>query len=396
MKTKITGTNLYKIFGGNDTEAVKLLKNGQTKDQIFAATGQTVGVDNVNFKIAEGEIFVVMGLSGSGKSTLVRMINGLIRPSSGEILIDGIDVASCPAEELRKVRREKVAMVFQHFALFPHKTVAQNVSFGLKIRGVPKAERRQRAYTALEQVGLGARADSYPDELSGGMQQRVGLARGLASEPEILLMDEPFSALDPLIRGDMQQELLELQRSLKKTIVFITHDLTEALTLGNTIAIMRNGAMVQTGTAQEIVGAPANDYVAAFTRDIDRSLVFTAETIAQPPQMLDLGTTDAASAVAQMDTLGLDAIHLVENGVLYGVLTYRAANAALRSGTPLKDVVLRDFPTATPETRLYDLYPQAQSGLPIALTQEPGKLAGIVRQEALFAKLAPDETEADA
>ena len=396
MKTKITGTNLYKIFGGNDTEAVKLLENGQTKDQIFAATGQTVGVDNVNFKIAEGEIFVVMGLSGSGKSTLVRMINGLIRPSSGEILIDGIDVASCPAEELRKVRREKVAMVFQHFALFPHKTVAQNVSFGLKIRGVPKAERRQRAYTALEQVGLGARADSYPDELSGGMQQRVGLARGLASEPEILLMDEPFSALDPLIRGDMQQELLELQRSLKKTIVFITHDLTEALTLGNTIAIMRNGAMVQTGTAQEIVGAPANDYVAAFTRDIDRSLVFTAETIAQPPQMLDLGTTDAANAVAQMDALGLDAIHLVENGALYGVLTYRAANAALSSGTPLKDVVLRDFPTASPGTRLYDLYPKAQSGLPIALTQEPGKLSGIVRQEALFAKLAPDETEADA
>src|SRR5690606_34861888 len=209
-------------------------------------------VENVNFEVSDGEIFVVMGLSGSGKSTLVRMINGLIKPSSGRILIDDIDVASCSEEELLSLRRNKVSMVFQHFALFPHKTVAENVAFGLKIKGVQAAERRERAHAVLEQVGLANRADSYPEELSGGMQQRVGLARGLAADPEILLMDEPFGALDPLIRRDMQAELLELQRSLKKTIVFITHDLNEALILGNRIAIMRNGRFVQVGSAEEI------------------------------------------------------------------------------------------------------------------------------------------------
>ncbi|RIK85695.1 MAG: glycine/betaine ABC transporter ATP-binding protein [Hyphomicrobiales bacterium] len=388
MKTKITGNNLYKIFGGDAAEAVALLRAGRTKDEIFAATGQTVGVHDVSFSVAEGEIFVVMGLSGSGKSTLVRMINGLIRPSAGEILIDGIDVAACSGEALRRVRREKVAMVFQHFALFPHKTVAQNVSFGLKIRGVGKAERRARAHAALEQVGLAARADSYPDELSGGMQQRVGLARGLASGPEVLLMDEPFSALDPLIRGDMQQELLELQRRLKKTIVFITHDLTEALTLGNTIAIMRNGAMVQTGTAQEIVGAPADDYVAAFTRDIDRSLVFTAASVAEAPEALDIGAVDAEGALARMEALGLDAIHVVEDGRLAGILTWRAAHAALRAGTPLGEAVLRDVPAAPPQARLFDLYPLASAGLPIALGDGKGGLAGVVRPQAVFARLS--------
>ena len=391
MHTKISGSNLYKIFGGDPAEALTLLKSGRTKDEIYAATGQTVGVDDVSFSVAEGEIFVVMGLSGSGKSTLVRMINGLIKPSAGSILIDGIDVAACSDDELRRVRREKVAMVFQHFALFPHKTVAENVAFGLKIRGVKPSERRERAQAALEQVGLAARADSYPDELSGGMQQRVGLARGLASEPEILLMDEPFSALDPLIRGDMQQELLELQRTLKKTIVFITHDLTEALTLGSTIAIMRNGAVVQTGTAQEIVGNPADDYVAAFTRDIDRSLVFTAESVARPRETLPIETTDARTALSRMEKLGVNALHVTENGRLAGIVTWRSASAAIRKGTELRQAVNRDFPTAAPDARLVDLYPLAQEGLPIALTDGNGRLVGVVRPQALFARLAREE-----
>jgi len=391
MHTKISGSNLYKIFGGDPAEALTLLKSGRTKDEIYAATGQTVGVDDVSFSVAEGEIFVVMGLSGSGKSTLVRMINGLIKPSAGSILIDGIDVAACSDDELRRVRREKVAMVFQHFALFPHKTVAENVAFGLKIRGVKPSERRERAQAALEQVGLAARADSYPDELSGGMQQRVGLARGLASEPEILLMDEPFSALDPLIRGDMQQELLELQRTLKKTIVFITHDLTEALTLGSTIAIMRNGAVVQTGTAQEIVGNPADDYVAAFTRDIDRSLVFTAESVARPRETLPIETTDARTALSRMEKLGVNALHVTENGRLAGIVTWRSASAAIRKGTELQQAVNRDFPTAAPDARLVDLYPLAQEGLPIALTDGNGRLVGVVRPQALFARLAREE-----
>lgn len=287
MKTKITGKNLYKIFGGSAEEALKLLQAGKDKDEIFEATGQTVGVNDASFEVAEGEIFVVMGLSGSGKSTLVRMINGLIKPSAGEILIDGVDVGSCSDEQLRRVRREKVAMVFQHFALFPHKTVADNVAFGLKIKGMPAAERREKAQVALDQVGLGARADSYPDELSGGMQQRVGLARAFATDAPILLMDEPFSALDPLIRTKLQDELLDLQDKLKKTILFVSHDLEEALKIGNTISIMEGGRIVQTGAPEEIVLAPANDYVRDFIANVNPLSVLTAWNIMRDARDLD-------------------------------------------------------------------------------------------------------------
>ena len=392
MKTKIAGRNLYKIFGGNSEEALKLLQTGKDKDEIFEATGQTVGVNGVSFQVAEGEIFVVMGLSGSGKSTLVRMINGLIKPSAGEILIDGIDVGTCSDEQLRRVRREKVAMVFQHFALFPHKTVADNVAFGLKIKGMPAAERRERAQTALEQVGLGTRADSYPDELSGGMQQRVGLARGLASEPEILLMDEPFSALDPLIRSDMQQELIELQRSLKKTIVFITHDLNEALTLGSTIAIMRNGAIVQTGSAEEIVGNPADDYVASFTRDIDRSRVFEIDSVTVPAEALKLSTATRAEALAQMDRLDRDALYVVDdNGRAEGIVTYRQLVSA-PSRKDAKDIsayIGREFRTIRRDAHLNDMYALATDELPIAVV-EGDRLVGIVEPHAVFRKLTAD------
>jgi glycine betaine/proline transport system ATP-binding protein len=392
MKTKIAGRNLYKIFGGNAEEALKLLQTGKDKDEIFEATGQTVGVNDVSFQVAEGEIFVVMGLSGSGKSTLVRMINGLIKPSAGEILIDGIDVGTCSDEQLRRVRREKVAMVFQHFALFPHKTVADNVAFGLKIKGMPAAERRERAQTALEQVGLGTRADSYPDELSGGMQQRVGLARGLASEPEILLMDEPFSALDPLIRSDMQQELIELQRSLKKTIVFITHDLNEALTLGSTIAIMRNGAIVQTGSAEEIVGNPADDYVASFTRDIDRSRVFEIDSVTAPAEALKLSTATRAEALAQMDRLDRDALYVVDdNGRAEGIVTYRqlASASSRKDAKDISAYIGREFRTIRRDAHLNDMYALATDELPIAVV-EGDRLVGIVEPHAVFRKLTAD------
>lgn len=392
MTTKITGKKLYKIFGGNHEEALKLLAAGKDKDEIFEATGQTVGVNDVSFEVAEGEIFVVMGLSGSGKSTLVRMINGLIKPSAGEILIDGVDVGACSDEQLRQVRREKVAMVFQHFALFPHKTVSENVAFGLKIKGVPAAERRERAQAALEQVGLGARADSYPDELSGGMQQRVGLARGLASEPEILLMDEPFSALDPLIRSDMQQELIELQRSLKKTIVFITHDLNEALTLGSTIAIMRNGAIVQTGSAEEIVGNPADDYVASFTRDIDRSRVFEIDSVTVPAEALKLSTATRTEALAQMDRLERDALYVVDdNGRAEGIVTYRQlASAQSRKGeNDISAYIGREFRTIGRDAHLNDMYGLATDELPIAVVEDD-RLIGVVEPHAVFRKLTAD------
>jgi len=387
MEAKITGKNIFKVFGDRPQEALRLLEEGKNKDEIFEATGQTVGVDDASFEVAQGEIFVVMGLSGSGKSTLVRMINGLIKPTSGQMFIGNVDVANCSDEELRSVRRDKVAMVFQHFALLPHKTVADNVAFGLKIKGMPAGKRRSKALESLDQVGLAAWADSYPDELSGGMQQRVGLARGLASDPEILLMDEPFSALDPLIRSDMQQELLELQRSLKKTIVFITHDLNEALALGNAIAIMRNGNIVQIGTAGDIVGAPADEYVAAFTRDIDRSRVFTAASVADAPVSVeaDIGLQ---AAVSEMDNLGVDAIHVTEEGRPLGVVTYRAANAALGNGDAIGDVMSEDFPSSQPDTLLVDLFQLSKEGLPVALTDEDGKLVGVVQPHAVMQQLS--------
>ena len=390
MNTKIRAENVYRIFGSQPDRAMAMLEAGRSKDEILEATGMTVGVNDVGFEVDEGEIFVVMGLSGSGKSTLIRMINGLIKPSSGSILIDGDDVASCSAETLRRVRRDKVAMVFQHFALLPHKTVIDNVAYGLKIKGVPAAERRERAATALGQVGLSAYAESYPDELSGGMQQRVGLARGLANDPQILLMDEPFSALDPLIRRDMQEELLDLQRTLKKTIVFITHDLNEALTLGDKIAIMKDGRFVQVGSAEEIVDAPADDYVRAFTADIDRSRVFTAGSVATDPVTVDLAADSARIAIARMEDAGLDALYVLEGGRPAGAVTYRDLTAALRDDAraTIGAVLVRDFPRARQSAQLHQLYALAEQGLPIAVTGRDGRLVGVVSPEAVFAKLS--------
>lgn len=395
MDTKVQAKDIYKVFGADPETAIGLLAEGKSKGEIFEETGLTVGVNDTSFDVGEGEIFVVMGLSGSGKSTLVRMINGLIPPTSGDVIIDGVNVTSCSADELRKVRREKVSMVFQHFALFPHKTVAENVAYGLKIKGVGASERRSKAVEALSQVGLEANADSYPDELSGGMQQRVGLARGLATDPEVLLMDEPFSALDPLIRRDMQEELLELQRSMKKTIIFITHDLNEALILGDKIAIMKDGRFVQVGTAEEIVGSPADEYVAAFTQDIDRSRVFTAESVAAPAEAIELGKGTAREALERMEGLGRDALYVVEDGKVAGVVTYRDLSASERdNGGKLKHALVTDYPSATLATQLNELYPLAQSGLPIALVNRKGRIEGVVAPEAVFAKLAGNEPEA--
>lgn len=396
MSSKVTAKNIYKIFGTDPDNALALLKEGKSKDEIFEITGQTVGVQDTSFEVKEGEIFVVMGLSGSGKSTLVRMINGLITPSAGEMLIDGVDVANCTPQTLRDIRRNKVSMVFQHFALFPHKTVADNVAYGLKIKGVAATERREKALEALDQVGLKAHADSYPDELSGGMQQRVGLARAFATDASILLMDEPFSALDPLIRRDMQEEMLELQRSLKKTIIFITHDLNEALILGDQIAIMKNGRFVQIGTAEEIVGNPADAYVEAFTQDIDRSRVFTAESVAGPPEAIDLATATAQTAITRMEELGVDAIYVLDGGKVAGIVTYRNLTASVReNGGGLKEAISRDFPSAMLATQLFELYPLAQAGLPIALISRKGKLEGVIAPESVFAQLTGGETAAD-
>jgi len=271
-EVKIDVKNLFKIFGPSPKKALSLLEQGLDKETIFEKTGTTVGVQGASFAIQTGEIFVIMGLSGSGKSTMVRMLNRLIEPTAGQVMIDGEDIVSMNAEQLVSLRRKKMSMVFQSFALMPHLTVLQNAAFGLEMDGVDKPTREARALRALEQVGLDAWAASMPNELSGGMQQRVGLARGLAVDPDILLMDEAFSALDPLIRTEMQDELLKLQAKAKRTIVFISHDLDEAMRIGDRIAIMEGGRVVQVGTPEEILQNPADDYVRAFFRGVDPTL----------------------------------------------------------------------------------------------------------------------------
>ncbi|WP_040489659.1 quaternary amine ABC transporter ATP-binding protein [Fulvimarina pelagi] len=392
MATKLSIKALYKIFGERGDEAMRLIESGKTKDEILAETGATVGVNDVSVDIEEGEIFVVMGLSGSGKSTLIRMLNGLIAPTSGTITIDGDDIAHCSDEKIREIRRQKISMVFQHFALFPHKTILENAAFGLKIKGVGVAERNERARKSLAQVGLEQYADSYPEQLSGGMQQRVGLARGLAAEPQVLLMDEPFGALDPLIRRDMQEELLELQRSLGKTIVFITHDLNEALILGDKIAIMKGGRFVQVGTAEEIVGSPADAYVEAFTKDIDRSRVFPAQRVAKPAEALQKADLVAPSALSAMERLGRDAIYVVENGKPVGVLRYRDAQGALQNaGGDCLSALVTSFPKADRKKPIFELYPLARKGLPIAIVDDADQLIGVVEPETIFAELAGDD-----
>jgi len=274
--------NVWKVYGPKADRIVGSPDAALSRQELLEKTGCVAAVRDVSFDVSEGEVFVVMGLSGSGKSTLVRMINRLHDPTAGQVLIDGENVVELDDEHLRDIRRRKISMVFQHFGLFPHRRIVENVAYGLEVQGVEKDERNAKATEVLDTVGLAGWGNSYPDELSGGMQQRVGLARALATDPQIMLFDEPFSALDPLIRRDMQDEVLKLQRELKKTMIFITHDLMEALKLGNRIAIMKDGAFVQVGTPEEVVAHPADSYVADFIRDVPRAYVLTARTIMEP------------------------------------------------------------------------------------------------------------------
>ena len=277
--SKIEINNVYKIFGNNPKSVLPMVKEGSSKDEILEKTGHTVGLDNVSLKIEEGETFVCMGLSGSGKSTLIRHLNRLIDPTDGEILVEGTNVMSLDKEKLIEFRRHKMSMVFQRFGLFPHKTVLQNVGYGLEMQGKAEDERNKISMEKIDAVGLNGFENQYPNQLSGGMQQRVGLARALATDTDIMLMDEAFSALDPLIRSDMQKQLIDLQSELKKTIVFITHDLDESLRLGDHIGILNSGKLVQVGTPEEIIMHPADDYVKAFVKDVNRAKVIKAKII---------------------------------------------------------------------------------------------------------------------
>ncbi len=388
---KLIARNVFKIFGEEPDRALELLKQGHSKDEILKQTGQTVGVQDTSFDVHEGEIFVVMGLSGSGKSTLVRMLNRLIDPTAGEIYIDGDPITGTDMETVRQIRLNKMSMVFQHFALFPHLTVAENVAYPLKIRGEDEKTRREKAMKSLEQVGLAYWADRPPSALSGGMQQRVGLARGLCAEPEVLLMDEPFSALDPLIRADMQRELLELQKAVHKTIVFITHDLDEALILGDRIAIMKDGWFVQVGSAQDIVSDPQDDYVAAFTQGIDRGRVFTADWVMRDPMPLDLQTDTAQTALKKLDDNQRDGLYVMNGNEIAGVVTYGdVAHAFSKGNTDLGQILHTTYPTTTAKTLLHELYEPCSQGLPIAVLDDNGKLQAVVDPSEVFAMLVPD------
>ncbi|MBT2731610.1 glycine betaine/L-proline ABC transporter ATP-binding protein [Carnobacterium sp. ISL-102] len=388
--SKITIENVTKVFGKKTTQALELLDQQKSKQEIFKETGVTVGVDDVSFTVEEGEIFVIMGLSGSGKSTLVRMFNRLIDPTKGNIYIDNENLSTMDKKALRQVRREKMSMVFQNFGLFPHRTILENTEYGLEIQGMEKAEREQKAQKALDNAGLGDYKDQFPNQLSGGMQQRVGLARALANDPEILLMDEAFSALDPLIRREMQDELIELQSNVKKTIIFITHDLNEALRIGDKIALMKDGSIVQIGSPEEILTHPANDYVEKFIEDVDRSKVLTAENIMQRPETLNIKNHGPRFALEQMRKQGISSMLVVDSHrTLLGYITAEDASAARKKNIETIDSILKvDIPTVTRTTSMNDIFTVIHdSTTPVAVVDE-GKLVGIIVRGAVIAALA--------
>ncbi|NAW85870.1 glycine betaine/L-proline ABC transporter ATP-binding protein ProV [Photobacterium halotolerans] len=359
MTVKMEVKNLYKVFGSAPERAFPLLEQGLDKDAIFEKTGLTVGVKDATLTINQGEIFVIMGLSGSGKSTLVRLLNRLIEPTSGQVLLDNKDIASISEDELRTVRRNNISMVFQSFALMPHMTVIDNTAFGLDLAGVDKATRYDTALQALARVGLDAYAASYPDELSGGMKQRVGLARALANDPDILLMDEAFSALDPLIRTEMQDELLRLQSDDKRTVVFISHDLDEAMRIGDRIAIMQNGEVVQIGTPDEILHHPANDYVRSFFKGVDVTNVFTAKDIARKHQVtvIKKAETDGPRAALKLlnDNDREFGIVVDRRNLYVGLVSTDTLQTASKAGHTLTQALLDDTVTFLPETPVGEL-----------------------------------------
>lgn len=390
---KIKAEGVTKIFGRQQKKVNQLLKEGKSKQEILKSTGATVGVNQASFEVYAGEIFVIMGLSGSGKSTLVRLLNRLIEPSAGQILIDGKDVVSMSKEEIRNVRRKKLSMVFQRFALFPHKTVLQNTEYGLEIQGVDKQVRSAKAMESLKLVGLEGYENQYPDQLSGGMQQRVGLARALANDPDVLLMDEAFSALDPLIRKDMQDELLELQASMEKTIVFITHDLDEALRIGDRIALMKDGNIVQIGTPEEILMNPSNEYVERFVEDVDLSKVLTAGHIVKRAETVQLDK-GARLALKIMKDSGLSTVYVVDKQKkLVGVVTAVEASRAVEKNLSLADVVQKDIKTVDTKTLLVDLFDDVSNAqIPVAVVDEDNRLRGIVIRGAVIGALAGNDT----
>ena len=395
MPVKIKMEHLTKIFGKRVKTALAMVEQGDSKNEILRKTGASVGVYDANFEVNEGEIFVIMGLSGSGKSTLLRLLNRLIEPTSGKIFIDGEDVATLNKEDLLKVRRKTMSMVFQNFGLFPHRTILENTEYGLEVQNVPKEERRQRAEKALDNANLLDFKNQYPNQLSGGMQQRVGLARALANDPEILLMDEAFSALDPLIRREMQDELLELQAKFQKTIIFISHDLNEALRIGDRIAIMKDGKIMQIGTGEEILTNPANDYVKTFVEDVDRAKVITAENIMIPALTTNIDIDGPSVALKKMKTEEVSSLMAVDKKrQFYGVITSEAAVKAKQENKSLREVLMTDVGQVGKETLVSDILPIIyDSPTPVAVVDDEGFLKGILIRGRVLEALADVDDE---
>jgi glycine betaine/L-proline transport ATP binding subunit len=384
----VEAKNLYKVFGRRPHDAVKRLQGGAGREEVSGLG--TAAVIDASFQVRRGEIFVVMGLSGSGKSTLIRMLNGLLEPTAGSVTILGTEISGIPAKKLREVRRHSISMVFQHFALLPHRTVLDNAAYGLEVQGVAAGERRVRALAVLERVGLAGWADALPGALSGGMQQRVGLARALASDTDILLMDEAFSALDPLIRREMQEQLVELQAEFGKTIVFITHDLNEAMFLGDRIAVMRDGRIVQVGTPDDILTDPANDYVAQFVQDVDRARVLTAAGVMEPARAVVQLSAGPRGALRAMRDLQTSAAFVVGPGrVLVGAVSDKDVMRQVKAGERDLSAVLRnDMASVDGEAHLTDLFESAvESPLPVAVVDGRRRLLGVVPRVTLLAAL---------
>lgn len=383
---------LWKIYGPNPESVFSLISNGATKKEILEQTGHVIAVKDVSFEVRENEIFVIMGLSGSGKSTIIRCLNRLIEPTRGKVFIGGADLLRMNRRKLRKLRRHKMSMVFQHFGLLPHRSVEDNVAFGLELRGEHGKNKDEKVAQTLEMVGLKGWEKSQIHELSGGMQQRVGLARALAIGSEILLMDEPFSALDPLIRRQMQDEFVSMRSSVKKTVVFITHDLLEALKIGDRVAIMKDGEIVQIGTPEEIVGQPADDYVSEFVKDVPRGRVISARSIMEEPIAVVRSHQDIEACIREMADKRTPVAFVVGPfNRLRGIITMKDAISANRKRSIIVGGVVREeFPSTSPDTPLEEiLHLVAEGNIPVAVLDEEQRLLGVINRATLIQAMQP-------
>jgi glycine betaine/proline transport system ATP-binding protein len=389
--------NLTKVFDLSPDQARKAMRSETDPAQAVRDAGGVLAVNDASFSVERGELFVIMGLSGSGKSTVIRMINRLVEPTAGEVTYDGVDIDAMNSQQLRELRNKRMGMVFQHFALFPHRTIRENAAYGLKVRGMSREKRLEHADRALEQVGLGHRGNAYPGELSGGMKQRVGLARALATDPDVLIMDEPFSALDPLIRRAMQEQLLELQEEFRKTILFVTHDLNEAMRIGDRIMVMKDGEVIQLGTGPEIIAHPANDYVQDFVSDVDRTRSLTASAVMQSPWLTASVEDEPASVLAWLNKARGDGVYVIDSdGHIVGVATAETLTRAITEGSPdLRNCVVDDYLAVSDETPINEFCHLTGGHIvPLAVVDGDKQLIGVVPRAQVLHAIASAAKEA--